>query len=58
LSDEAKALHPEVEWKRIADFRNVVVHDYMTIRLSRISEIIETDLDPLLAAARQIFAGA
>jgi uncharacterized protein with HEPN domain len=56
LSDAAKAQHPEVEWKEIADFRNVMVHDYTSLRLAGVWEIIETDLPGLLAAVKEIEA--
>ena len=29
LSDPAKAPHPEIEWQRIAAFRNLLVHNYL-----------------------------
>jgi len=29
ISDRLKASHPEVEWRVIAGFRNVLVHDYL-----------------------------
>ena len=28
-SDDLEARHPEVDWRAIAGFRNVVVHDYL-----------------------------
>ena len=28
ISDHLKSLHPEVDWRAIAGFRNVLVHDY------------------------------
>jgi uncharacterized protein with HEPN domain len=36
LSDALKAAHPDVEWRRIIAFRNVLVHDYLGIDLERI----------------------
>ena len=29
ISENLKGEHPEVEWKSIAAFRNVLVHDYL-----------------------------
>ena len=50
LSDDLKAMCPEVEWHRIAAFRNVLVHDYLGIDIERIWEIIQRDLPQLKQA--------
>lgn len=47
LSDGAKARHPEVEWHRIAAFRNVLVHNYLGIDGERIWEITQRDVPQL-----------
>jgi uncharacterized protein with HEPN domain len=44
LSDALRAAYPEVEWRRIIAFRNVLVHDYLGIDLERIWEIIQRDV--------------
>jgi len=44
LSDALKAAHPDVEWRRIIAFRNVLVHDYLGIDLERVWEIIQRDV--------------
>jgi uncharacterized protein with HEPN domain len=49
ITDSLKALHPEVDWRAIAGFRNVLVHDYLGINLVRIWEIVSIHL-PALAA--------
>jgi uncharacterized protein with HEPN domain len=36
LSDETKSKHPEIDWRKISGFRNVVVHDYLGIELDRV----------------------
>lgn len=50
LSGELKSSRPEVAWQAIAGFRNVLVHDYLGIKLERVWEIVERDL-PILRAA-------
>jgi len=47
LSDKTKQRKPEVDWRAIAGFRNVVVHDYLGVDLERIWHIIEHDLPGL-----------
>lgn len=36
LSAVLKNAHPEIAWKRIAGFRNILVHDYLGINLVRL----------------------
>jgi uncharacterized protein with HEPN domain len=47
ISTETKLKHPETPWREISAFRNVIVHDYLGIDLSRIWDIVERDL-PIL----------
>jgi uncharacterized protein with HEPN domain len=47
LSDKTKQRKAQVDWRAIAGFRNVVVHDYLGIDLDRIWHIIEFDLPGL-----------
>lgn len=44
LSDALKEKYPEVDWRTIAAFRNVVVHDYLGVDLDRIWDIVKDDL--------------
>jgi uncharacterized protein with HEPN domain len=44
LSDEFKGRYPNIPWQNMAGFRNVIVHDYLGIKLERVWEIIEVDL--------------
>lgn len=50
LSDVAKASHPEIEWVRIAAFRNVLVHNYLGIDLQTIWDVVQRDLPELKRA--------
>lgn len=47
LSDKTKQKRPLVDWRAIAGFRNVVVHDYLGVDLERIWHIVESDLPSL-----------
>lgn len=44
LSEGLKSAHPEVDWKSIMGLRNVLVHDYLGVNVTRIWEIVEQDL--------------
>jgi uncharacterized protein with HEPN domain len=47
LSDELKSIHPEVDWYRIAGFRNILVHDYLGVDLEVVWQVIVKDLPDL-----------
>jgi len=47
LSDFLKHKRPEIDWKNIAGFRNVVVHNYLGIDVEQIWDIVEKDLPSL-----------
>jgi len=52
LSAELKDRHPEIPWKDIAGFRNVVTHTYLgQLNVARVWEYIETDLPDLVSVA-------
>jgi uncharacterized protein with HEPN domain len=42
-----KSRHTNVPWEAIAGFRNILVHDYLGISLSRVWDVIERDLPAL-----------
>jgi uncharacterized protein with HEPN domain len=54
LSNELKSAWPQVDWKRIAAFRNVLVHDYLGLDLDRIWEVVQRDVQELKRAVEQI----
>lgn len=47
LSEDLKASHPEIDWYRIAGFRNVLVHDYLGVDLEAVWQVIIKDLPGL-----------
>jgi len=52
LSDQAKEEADEIDWFKIAGFRNVLVHDYLGLDIERVWNILETEL-PVLKKAIQ-----
>ncbi|MBN1805000.1 MAG: DUF86 domain-containing protein [Sedimentisphaerales bacterium] len=54
LSDSLKDSHPEIEWFRMAGFRNVLVHDYLGVDVERIWTIVEKELPTLKQAVRKM----
>lgn len=49
VSKETQAQHPEIPWRDLADFRNVVVHEYLRVDLDQVWRIIEEHLPSLKA---------
>jgi uncharacterized protein with HEPN domain len=47
LAPESQAQHPEIDWKGVSGFRNVLTHDYVSLDFETIWSIIE----PRLAAS-------
>ena len=50
LSDGLKARRSEVDWRAIAAFRNVIVHDYLGLDIPQVWTIVERDVPPLKQA--------
>lgn len=47
VSEDFRAAHPNIPWRRIADFRNVLVHEYFAVDVKLVWEILEQDLPKL-----------
>ena len=47
VSDRLKTSYPDVDWRAITAFRNVVVHDYLGVDLEEIWHIVEHDVSDL-----------
>jgi uncharacterized protein with HEPN domain len=54
LSEDLRVQHPEIDWRAIIAFRNVVVHDYLGMDFTQIWDIVTQDLPPLKRSAAQI----
>ena len=54
LPSEIKKEHPEIEWKKIAGLRDVLIHEYSGINLEIIWDIFINKLFPLKEAVKQL----
>lgn len=50
LSDESRALRPEIAWRQIGGLRDLIAHEYFRIDMDEIERIVDQDLGPLAAA--------
>ncbi len=57
LSDEARACGPEVPWKEIIGFRNIVVHAYLSVDWRIVFVTVADDLPQLKSNVVSLLAG-
>lgn len=56
VSHETTAAHPEIPWKGIIGFRNVLAHEYGAIDYHRLHTVLRDDLSELVVALENIIA--
>ena len=54
VSARLKTAHPEIEWRVLAAFRNVLVHDYLGIDLDLVWTVISEDIPALKVKLTQL----
>ena len=54
LSEERRNLHPEVDWRAMSGFRNVLVHDYFGIDFGIVWLAVERDVPALETAVADL----
>ena len=54
LSSGAKASESEINWRGIAAFRNVAVHDYFDVDLTAVWQIVDGEIPALKAAVERM----
>lgn len=47
LSSEIRDGHPQVPWRRIAGFRDILIHDYMGVDLEAVWDVVEQHIPTL-----------
>ncbi|MGH3806397.1 MAG: HepT-like ribonuclease domain-containing protein [Pseudonocardiaceae bacterium] len=47
VDNQLQERHPEIPWRRIADFRNVAVHEYFSVNWSLVWRLVQDRL-PML----------
>lgn len=54
LSDEIKGSEPQIPWRELAGFRNVIVHGYLGVDLGAVWLVVEQDLPALTEAVNRM----
>ena len=58
LSNDIKTHHPEIPWRKIHGFRNILVHDYLGLDYESVWLVIETSLPQLGSVVRKLLSFA
>ena len=53
LSVELRGRHPDIDWRKIADFRNVLAHGYIDLNMDLLWQAITEDLPALKTVIEQ-----
>lgn len=56
LPEEQRSRHPDVEWKRTAGLRDILIHDYFGIDMDIVWDVVQTKLPVLAKRVRQMLA--
>ena len=57
LSDSIKGRRPDIPWREIAGFRDVLIHNYMGVNLKRVWNVIQQNLPSLRQAIEELLVG-
>ena len=56
VSAEVKSAAPDIEWRKISNLRNLLVHGYWQVDLEIIAGVIENRIDPLVIELEKLIA--
>ena len=56
VSDEFRAQHPEIPWRRMAGMRDILIHEYFGVDLSIVWETLQSDLPALVRELTKMLA--
>lgn len=58
LPPELRAQAPEIDWRKVAGLRDVLIHDYAAVDLAIVWDVIENRLAPFRQAVARLRRGA
>lgn len=56
LTPALTQMRPDIQWRRIAGFRDVLIHQYMGVNLNTVWNVVEHDLPTIKAAVTALLA--
>ena len=54
ISNQIRDAHPEISWREIIGFRNILIHTYYSLTLKIIWDIIQNELPVLNEQIKQV----
>ena len=54
VPEEVRSAHPEIEWKKIAGLRDILIHQYFGIDVDIVWDIVQNKLPGLAESVRRI----
>lgn len=54
VSEETRGKHPQVKWRKIAGFRDIVAHEYFGVNEETVWDIVENEIPALLETVKTI----
>jgi uncharacterized protein with HEPN domain len=54
IPEEVRLATPEVEWRKVAGLRDVLIHAYSSVDLEIVWDVVASKLGPLEAAVRRL----
>jgi uncharacterized protein with HEPN domain len=56
LEESFKKDNPEIPWNKMRGFRNRIIHEYFGIDLEIVWQIIEDDIEGLIASLKKLLS--
>lgn len=54
LPDEIKEKYPDVKWRKITGFRDIVAHNYFGVSDEIVWDVVQNEIPPLLKQVKEI----